>query len=274
MPELPEVENVVRTLRPGLVGRHIDAVRASGLKLRQPIDLPALKRACHNASVLAVARVGKYLTVDLSTGKVLLAHLGMSGRLVFAPRKEAERPHTHVVLSLDNGVDLRLVDPRRFGLLRVYLRSQLRQSTELAVLGPDPFDAVFTVDYLRAELRASKQPLKAFLLDQKRVAGLGNIYVCEALYFSRLSPLRRADRVQSVAAARLHAAILDVLSRAIENRGTSFSDYVDADGNAGENQHSLAAYGREGEACPQCSKAITRAVQSGRSTFYCRNCQR
>ena len=274
MPELPEVESVVRSLRPGLVGRRIRGVQTSGLPLRRPIDRPALAHACQNARVRAVSRVGKYVTIELSTDQVLLAHLGMSGRLLFAPHREALRPHTHAVLELDNRTDLRFVDPRRFGLLRVYAQATVGDAAELCRLGPDPLALDFSPAYLGRELGRSKQPLKAFLLDQQRIAGLGNIYVCEALFVAKLSPRLRAHRVAQARATKLHTAIQEVLRRAIENRGTSFSDYVDAEGQSGENQNTLLVYGRQGEPCRSCRHPILRCVQSGRSTFYCSHCQR
>src|SRR5437588_8048900 len=225
MPELPEVEMVVRTLRPRLVGEHISAVETSGLPLRRPIDRKLLERACVGARVDAVRRVGKYWLIDLDgrTGKhVLLGHLGMTGRLLFAGAGEPRAPHTHAVFRLAKGLELRYVDPRRFGVLRAYTASEAAASAELAVLGVDPLDAAFTVDYLAASMAASKRDVKAFLMDQSRVAGLGNIYVCEALFRAGIAPKKRSFRVAKKAPA-LHAAIVAVLADGIANRGTSFS---------------------------------------------------
>jgi formamidopyrimidine-DNA glycosylase len=274
VPELPEVEMVVRTLRPRLVGERIQAVETSGLALRRPIDRRALQAACVGARVEAVRRIGKYWLIDLSNEQLLLGHLGMSGRLVFAPAAAPRPPHTHAVFTLGKKVELRYVDPRRFGVLRSYAQSEAATSPELAVLGVDPLDAAFTVGYLAAALKKSKRDLKAFLMDQSTVAGLGNIYVCEALHRAELAPTRRGHTVNAVRAARLHAAIVAVLADSIANRGTSFSDYVDAEGASGANQHTLAVYGREGEACPRCAAPVRRLVQAGRSTFFCRRCQK
>ncbi len=277
MPELPEVEMVVRTLRPRLVGERIRAVATSGLALRRPIDRKTLERACVGARVDAVRRVGKYWLIDLDNGRsgshVLLGHLGMTGRLVFADESSPRPPHTHAVFTLRKGLELRYVDPRRFGVLRAYSASDAPTSPELAVLGVDPLDAAFTVEYLRAALASSKRDMKAFLMDQSRVAGLGNIYVCEALFRAGVSPKRRADRA-AAKAAELHAAIVGSLADGIANRGTSFSDYVDADGQAGGNQHALAVYGREKQPCRLCGAALRRIVQAGRSTFFCARCQK
>jgi formamidopyrimidine-DNA glycosylase len=274
MPELPEVEIVARTLRPRLVGRSVTAVETSGKKLRRPIDRAQLRRACLGARVEEVSRIGKYLTIGLSTGWTLLAHLGMTGRFLVVGAQAPRAPHTHAVFALDDGRELRFVDHRRFGVLRAYRADGLAASAELSILGPDPLEPDFTVEYLACELSSARRDLKSFLLDQTRIAGLGNIYVCEALHLAELPPRRRTHRVTPKAAARLHAAIQATLRAGIENRGTSFSDYVDADGLAGENQNTLHVYGREGEPCRRCGTLIRRLVQGARSTFYCPRCQR
>ncbi len=264
---------VVRTLRPRLVGERIRAVETSGLPLRRPIDRKMLERACVGARVEGVRRLGKYWLIDLSSHHVLLGHLGMTGRLVFADEGSPRPPHTHAVFHLRRGLELRYVDPRRFGVLRAYSADEAAASDELAVLGVDPLDPAFTVEYLRSALAASKRDIKAFLMDQSRVAGLGNIYVCEALFRAGISPKKRTDRVAPKAAA-LHDAIVAVLADGIKNRGTSFSDYVDADGQSGGNQHALSVYGREKAPCKRCGAALRRIVQAGRSTFFCPRCQR
>jgi formamidopyrimidine-DNA glycosylase len=277
MPELPEVEMVVRTLRPRLVGERIRAVETSGLPLRQPLDRKALERACVGARVDAVRRVGKYWLVDLDNGRtgksVLVGHLGMTGRLVFTDEDAPRVPHTHAIFHLRKGLDLRYVDPRRFGVIRAYAAADAPTSPELAVLGVDPLEPAFTVAYLTDALGKSKRDLKAFLMDQSRVAGLGNIYVCEALWRAELSPKRLAYRAVKRAPA-LHDAIVGVLRDSIQNRGTSFSDYVDADGESGGNQHALDVYGREKEPCRRDGAALRRIVQAGRSTFFCPRCQK
>jgi formamidopyrimidine-DNA glycosylase len=275
MPELPEVEMVARTLRPRLVGRRVADVEVSGLPLRRPVDLARLRAACRGARVDAVERLGKYLLVELSHGDVLVAHLGMTGRLVFAAPTAPRAPHTHAVFRLRGqpASELRYVDPRRFGVLVAYSRAEAAASPELSVLGVDPLAREFTVERLARELAAARRDLKGFLLDQSRIAGIGNIYACEAMYLARLGPRRRTNRLGRAEAARLYAAIHQVLRAGIANRGTSFSDYVDAEGEAGANQHALAVYGREGQPCRRCGRAIRRLVQGARSTFYCPGCQ-
>jgi formamidopyrimidine-DNA glycosylase len=277
MPELPEVETVARSLRPRLVGREVLGVQTSGLALRRPVDERALRVALVGARVDSVERRGKYLLVATSSpsagAQLVVAHLGMTGRFVFSEPAAPVEPHTHARFLLDEKGprELRYVDARRFGQIAVYPAAAAARSDELSVLGVDPLEPAFTVAWLRAALATSRRDLKSFLLDQGRIAGLGNIYVCEALHHARLSPRRRADRVTPEAAARLHAAIREVLETSIANRGTSFSDYVDADGELGSNQEALFVYGREGERCraPKCRGTIRRIVQGGRSTFFC-----
>ena len=247
MPELPEVETVARSLRPHLIGRRITSTFTSGLALRRPIDAPALAQVCVGARIDAVRRIAKYLIFDLvaegnhapAGTHALLSHLGMSGRYAVADATSPRRPHTHFALGLADGRELRYVDPRRFGMLRVYRQGELAAAEELAGLGPDPLVDGFTVDVLRGALRATRGvALKSFLLDQRRVAGLGNIYASEALFRAGLSPRRRADQTGAVRAARLHAAIRSVLNESIARHGTTLRDYRDADDESGENQHS------------------------------------
>jgi formamidopyrimidine-DNA glycosylase len=272
VPELPEVEMVARTLRRRLVGERVTQVEVSGKPLRRPIDAPALRRALVGAEVRAVERFGKYLLIQATSGFTVVGHLGMSGRLLFA--EGPLQPHTHARFALASGGELRFVDPRRFGVLAVYAAGRARTSPELAALGVDPLDAAFTPAYLAAQLAATRREVKAFLLDQSRIAGLGNIYAAEALFRAGIAPRRRACRLRPQGVAALHAAVREVLAAGIRNRGTSFSDYVDADGREGENQHALWVYGREGQPCRTCGTRIRRLVQGARSTFHCPRCQR
>lgn len=276
MPELPEVETVVRSLRPLLVGRVLGAVWTSGLPLRQPVDRARLARLARGERVGAIERRGKYVLVRLEPGgAVILCHLGMTGRLLVEPSAAPRPPHTHAAIALDGGGDeLRYVDARRFGHLSALRGGELSTSAELSVVGVDPLSPAFTDDYLAGALAGSRRAVKEFLLDQARVAGIGNIYAAEALYLAGVSPRRRADRLGPVRAARLAAAIREVLGAAVERRGTSISDYVDAEGQKGGNQDHLGVYGREGAPCRRCAAPIRRLVQGARSTFYCPRCQR
>jgi formamidopyrimidine-DNA glycosylase len=272
MPELPEVETVVRSLRPRLVGRRIAGVWGSGLPLRlaRPVDLRGIKALCLDRRIESVGRRGKYILVDLGGGAGLSVHLGMTGRLRLQRAAEERRPHTHVVWKLDGGDELRFVDPRRFG--SVTPAQQLAVLPELAQLGPDPLTELDAGE-LAARLGGVRAPVKAFLLDQRRVAGLGNIYVCEALYRAGIHPLAPAGRL-----GRRAAALLDGLRGALEsgiaNRGTTLRDFVDADGSEGGNLAALLVYGRERLPCRRCHTPIRRRVDAARSTFYCPTCQR
>jgi formamidopyrimidine-DNA glycosylase len=271
MPELPEVETVARSLRGRVVGKRITATLRSGKPLRQKTgDLDKLV----GARITSVDRYAKYLIVRTDGTHAVLAHLGMTGSLLVRRVGEDRPPHTHVVLELDGKHELWFVDPRRFGQFTVVAQSKLSSRPELAALGPDPFSDAFTVEFLRERLRGRKAPMKAVVLDQKVFAGMGNIYVAEALYLAGISPKRAASRVKAAEVEALHRATRQVLEMGINNRGTSFSDYVDANGDSGDNEAFLKVYGRGGEPCERCGKPIQQIVQSGRSTYYCRGCQR
>ena len=273
MPELPEVETVVRTLRPRLLGASIRAVWTSGkgLRLARPIDRAALARLSVAARITAVRRKGKYILIDLNRAQAgILVHLGMTGRLRVQAAAEPRAPHTHVVWSLTGGRELRFVDARRFGW--VAASRDVDASPEVAGLGPDAL-AELDVDRLRVLLAASRAPLKAFLLDQKRIAGLGNIYVCEALFRARLHPRTPARRAAG-RATQLLRGIRAVLRIALANRGTTMRDFVDAEGRSGDNAAALLVYGREGKPCRICGEPVRRSPEAGRSTFYCPRCQR
>jgi formamidopyrimidine-DNA glycosylase len=273
MPELPEVETIVRSLRPRLEGTLIEAVWTSGfpLRLARPLDTALLKRTCRGARIGAVRRRGKYILIqtDATAGGVLV-HLGMSGRLRLHAAADPREKHTHVIWTLEGGRELRFVDPRRFGLVQA--ASSLDALPELTLLGPDPL-AELEAPALAAALGGSRAPVKAFLLDQSRIAGLGNIYVCEALFRAAVHPITPARRARGRAEA-LVRGIRAALEAGIANRGTTLRDYVDAEGGAGENQTALLVYGREGEACRTCGSTIRRRVDAARSTFFCPKCQR
>jgi formamidopyrimidine-DNA glycosylase len=276
MPELPEVETIRRGLVPVLEGRRIETLTLHRPDMRFPFP-PELRDRVAGRRVTRVGRRAKYLLVHLDDGGVMIGHLGMSGRLVIGPVLGVERAkHDHVVITTDAGIAVRFHDPRRFGFLDYTVEDRLDVHRMLVDLGPEPLGNDFNGPVLAARLAGRFTPLKAALLDQKLVAGLGNIYVSEALHQARLSPLRLAGTVTAVQAERLVAAIRDVLTRAIEAGGSSLRDYVQADGELGYFQHQWAVYGREGEPCPGCTcrTGITRIVQSNRATFYCAKRQR
>jgi formamidopyrimidine-DNA glycosylase len=275
MPELPEVETVRRGLALKMTGRRIVRAELRRQDLRRPFP-PMLARTLTGAAIGKLARRGKYILIELDDSGTLLLHLGMSGRITAGPAGLPHALHDHVILTLDDGTVVRFNDARRFGLIDYMRRGEEAAHPLLADMGPEPLGAEFSASYLGRKLAGKMTPIKAALLDQKIVAGLGNIYVCEALYRAGLSPRRLAATVTGARAAKLAAAIKATLSDAIEAGGSSLRDYVQADGELGYFQHKWAVYGREGEPCPgcTCAEGVRRIVQSGRSTFFCAKKQR
>jgi formamidopyrimidine-DNA glycosylase len=275
MPELPEVETVRRGLALKMTGRRILRAELRRADLRRPFP-PALAARLKGARIGALGRRGKYILVELDADGLLLLHLGMSGRITAGSAAVPPAPHDHVILTLDDGTVIRFNDARRFGTLDYLKRSEASSHPLLAGLGPEPLEAGFDGDYLAARLAGKLTPIKAALLDQRVVAGLGNIYVCEALFRAGLSPRRLARSIGPTRADRLAAAIRSVLTEAIAAGGSSLRDYVQADGELGYFQHRWAVYGHEGAPCPGCTcgGGVRRIVQSGRSTFFCAKRQR
>ena len=269
MPELPEVETIVRGLRPSLPGKSIERVRVFRPDvLRQtPRDF---SRRLRGRIFESVHRRGKNIVARLSEGGVLVVNLGMTGRLVWA-RDEAPTTHPAVHFTLSEGPVLVYDDVRRFGTLEAMDASEwaLRDRR----LGPEPLSSRFTARRLLADLSLSISPIRPWLLDQRRVAGVGNIYANEALHGAGIHPQRSAKSVTEDEARRLHGALRRTLRRAVENRGTTLRDYRDASGNPGENASQLRVYGRDGEPCPHCSTRICRLVFGNRTAFYCPSCQ-
>jgi formamidopyrimidine-DNA glycosylase len=279
MPELPEVETVMRGLKARLEGRTIVHAVANRPDLRWAMPLDLVRRLT-GARVIGFRRRGKYILMRLAGGWSVLLHLGMSGRMVLGPaRPNLPVLHEHLLLETDDGWRLGFVDPRRFGSVDLVRTEQEDQHKLLAGLGPEPLEPGFTPTVLSAALAGKRTSIKAALLDQKVVAGLGNIYVSEALFRARLSPLRSAHTVPGARAARLVPAIKATLLEAIAAGGSSLRDYVQPGGELGYFQHAWKVYGREGEACERCPglpacPGIRRIVQSARSTFYCPRTQR
>ncbi len=275
MPELPEVETVRRGLALKMTGRRIARAELRRPDLRRPFP-PELAERLRGARIGALKRRGKYILIELDADGLLLLHLGMSGRITAGDAGVPAALHDHVVLTLDDGTVVTFNDARRFGLLDYVRRSEAERHPLLAGLGPEPLGPDFDGAYLAGRLAGRMTPIKAALLDQRTVAGLGNIYVCEALYRARLSPRRLAATVGRRRAERLVAAIRAVLDEAIEAGGSSLRNYVQANGELGYFQHRWAVYGHEGEPCPgcDCGEAVRRIVQSGRSTFFCAKRQR
>ena len=274
MPELPEVETVRRHLARRVPGRVVRAVWTSGRRLRRPLPR-GFRAAFPGGRFTGVRRVAKFLYLDWESrdgerGRSLLAHLGMTGYFLHHDREPRERPpHTHAVWSFTDGSCLLFCDPRRFGLLAWAAREG-----RPAGVGPDPTEFDLTGEWLHALLRARRAPVKAVLLDQRHLSGLGNIYACEALFAAGISPRRLARTLTAAEAGRLAAAICRAIARAVELRGTTFSDFRDLDERPGEYGAELQVYGREGEPCRRCGERVRRIVQSGRSSFFCPRCQR
>jgi formamidopyrimidine-DNA glycosylase len=275
MPELPEVETVRRGLALKMSGRRIVRAELRRPDLRRPFP-PELAERLGGAQIGALRRRGKYILIELDADGLLLLHLGMSGRITAGDAAQPDLRHDHVVLTLDDGTVVRFNDARRFGTLDYLRRSEADRHPLLAGLGPEPLEAGFDGAYLAHKLAGKMTPIKAALLDQRIVAGLGNIYVCEALYRARLSPRRLAGTIGRGRAERLVAAIRAVLDEAIEAGGSSLRNYVQANGELGYFQHRWAVYGHEGEPCPgcTCAEGVRRITQSGRSTFFCARRQR
>ena len=274
MPELPEVETIRRGLSQQLVGRTIRDVRVRQPKLRHLVDARALREHAVGRTIDRVERRAKYLLIHLQPDRVLLFHLGMSGRLRVGVPADKDAKHDHLIFQLGPDMELRFHDPRRFGMCLPATVADLPSHPRLRGLGAEPLSEAFTSDYLRAQATRSRKPVKNFLMDAAVVVGVGNIYASESLHLARLRPTRPVDRLRPVHWARLHDSLRRVLQAAIDNHGTSLSDYVDSNGERGEFQNELLVYGREGEPCARDGHRIKRIVQAGRSSFYCPWCQR
>ncbi len=280
MPELPEVETVARGLAAVWEGRTLARITCRRPDLRKPLP-PDFARRLEGRVIQTVGRRAKYLLVRLDGGLVMLGHLGMSGRMVITRgRNEPPGPHDHVEFVTADGTTVTYCDPRRFGLLDLCDAAVLDAHPLLAGLGPEPLDDAFTDTVLADRLAGRATPVKAALLDQKIVAGLGNIYVSESLFRAGILPTRAAASLTGAEIALLVPAIKDVLGAAIAAGGSSLKDHVQPTGELGYFQHSFAVYDREGEKCPDCTcdtastGGVRRIVQAGRSTFYCASKQR
>ncbi len=282
MPELPEVETVRRGLSPVMDGRTILSVQLNRPDLRFPLPVSFADRL-NGVRLDRLGRRAKFLVAELASGDALIMHLGMSGRFTITDGSQpgdfhhATAPdpkHDHVVFHMEGGHTVTYNDPRRFGFMELWPLAQMDAYPRLAGYGPEPLSNTFSHAWLNEALKGKTGPIKSVLLDQRTIAGLGNIYVCEALYRAGISPRRRANTVPGERAAKLTRAINDVIAEAIAAGGSSISDFKAASGELGYFQHSFAVYDREGEPCKTCSAPIRRIVQSGRSSFYCGTCQR
>lgn len=289
MPELPEVETVRRGLAPLVEGARVRRIELRRPDLRFPFP-EAFARRIEGAAVTALGRRGKYLLAALSSGETLVMHLGMTGRFsIDRDAAQGARPgdfyftaapdprHDHVIFELETPAGPARVtfnDARRFGFMDLAPTASLAACVHFAGMGPEPLSDAFTEAAFNAALKDRRTPIKAALLDQGVVAGVGNIYACEALWRARISPRRAAASVAGKRAAQLRGAVRDVLSEAIEAGGSTLRDFAGSDGASGRFQHRFNAYDRAGEPCATCGAPVRRIVQAGRSTFYCGGCQR
>lgn len=273
MPELPEAETIVRGLRRTVVGRRIrrtDVIHAD--VLRQPKRV--VSATLRDRTLVGVGRRGKNVLLRLDDDGVVAVNLGMTGGLLpfpTAPRGSRRPTHPAVIFRFHDGGVLFFDDTRRFGTVEALSADAWRERSDR--MGPEPLDPGYSAARLHQDLGRSRSPVRSWLLDQRRIAGVGNIYAAEALYLAGVHPLRPANRVNRTEARRLHGALREVLENAIRSGGTTIRDYRNAEGGEGEYARRLYVYGRDGEACPRCGDAVERVVFSNRSAFYCPSCQ-
>lgn len=271
MPELPEVETIARGLSNAVARKTIAAVAVTLPKVALAPPGERFERALVGETVTGVGRRGKYVVVQFDSGRRLAVHLRMTGRLIVQPKGATEPyPHTHVLITFGDGTRLAFADVRTFGRMRLLAAGDPWDADG----GVEPLSEGFTGEAFVSMLDGRRTPIKTLLLDQSRIAGVGNIYACEALWEAGIRPSRPSHSISKPARRRLHGAIRDVLLRAIEARGTSVDDYVDAEGLRGGFQNKLAVYGRLGEPCLRCGKPIVRTVLGQRGTWWCRGCQK
>jgi len=270
MPELPEVETVMRGLIPAMHEKTVRLLDVMRPNLRIPFPDQFAQRLV-NRCCLDLSRRGKYILMDIEGGETLVVHLGMSGsfRIISADKPYTAMPHDHVMFHMEGRRIVIYNDPRRFGMMFIVPTGQEQTHTAFAMMGPEPLDDGFNGQILYQSLKSRKTPIKVALLDQSVVAGIGNIYACEALYHAGISPLRPANTITKNEAENLVIAIKTVLHDAIRVGGSSLRDHKQVDGTMGYFQHHFRVYGRTGEKCPETGGMIEKIVQAGRSTFYC-----
>ena len=274
MPELPEVEPIKNSLAPQIIGLQIQEVTISLPKLIQIPSAEELMANIKHKTILQISRRGKYLLFHLSQHLIMVVHLRMTGRLVYCSPDTPMEKHTHIIFDLNNQQQLRYTDIRQFGRILLTSQDQMDQLPGLKDLGVEPLEDNFNLEFLQKNLAPKRTRLKALLLNQAFIAGLGNIYTDEALYRAGLYPGRLGNSLSPHEMIKLHQAIQEVLTQGIQNRGTSLKDYVDGNGSPGSYQNKLLVYGRAGQACPQCGESILRIQMAGRSTFFCPQCQK
>lgn len=271
MPELPEVETTCRGIRPHVLAQTIKSVDVRNGSLRWPVsdEIYALR----NAQVTAVKRRAKYILLEVDSDKHILLHLGMSGSLRISAPEEDLRKHDHLIFHLSNGLEMRYHDPRRFGCA-LWIGSNYENHKLFKKLGPEPLSDDFSLTHFQHSCSTRDKAIKLHIMDNATVVGVGNIYACESLHIAGISPKRAAGKISKARLEKLYDAIRLVLSRSIEQGGTTLRDFLHSDGQPGYFQQQLEVYGREGEPCRTCESSIKRITQGQRSTFYCPKCQR
>jgi formamidopyrimidine-DNA glycosylase len=274
MPELPEVETVVRALRPYVVDRRIEGVSASGLRLRHEVVLHR-DSSLIGSRIASVRRRAKYVLLDVGEGRAIMFHLGMSGSFRVEAKDDEWIKHDHVVIDLDNGASVRFNDPRRFGMARVVNLGDDGNPIDLAHLGPEPLTEAFSLPYLVETCRGKTKPIKNLVMDNSAVVGVGNIYASESLFRAGIRPTAKAGAIGRKRLGRLVEAIRTVLKDAIEDGGSTIKSFGGVNGSEGKFQQRLDVYGKDGERCGRCLRGIVRKlVQAGRSSYFCPICQR
>lgn len=274
MPELPEVEIICQGLQTKILNTIIlNAERLNNLKLRQAID-EDIESKLDNVKIINITRRAKYIQIFLSNNYVLIIHLGMSGKLLLKSSDYITQKHDHFAIYLNNHELLIYNDPRRFGLITIAKQDELAEFPLFKHLGIEPLSEEFTAQYLAKILQSKKQPIKLTLMDNVNIVGVGNIYACESLYLSKISPLTSSNSISFEQTQLLHSNIIKVLKDSINKGGSTLKDYRTVSGETGYFQNNFYVYGREKNNCLTCSRNIVRIVQAGRSSFYCPNCQK
>ena len=273
MPELPEVETICQGLRSNILSKLItDVSRLTSFNLRQVIPIGIESKLIGN-KVIDITRRAKYIQIFLSNDYVLLIHLGMTGKLLLKEPNYIPKKHDHFVIYLNNKQSIIYNDPRRFGLIDISHKDKLSNIELFKNLGIEPFSLEFTPEYFSTLLFKKKQPIKLFLMNNKNIVGVGNIYAAESLFLSKISPIREANSLDKNEITTLHSNILFILNESIKHGGSTLKDYAAVSGEKGYFQNSFNVYGREGQPCPICKKNIIKITQAGRSSFYCSTCQ-
>ncbi|MBU1568094.1 MAG: bifunctional DNA-formamidopyrimidine glycosylase/DNA-(apurinic or apyrimidinic site) lyase [Proteobacteria bacterium] len=276
MPELPEVEVICRGIRPHLVGRTITAIYHSGKQLRWPVPFDLLCHEMIGHQVIAVSRRAKYLQISLDSGSMLIIHLGMTGNLGFFPPKNEPAKHDHLRFTLDNCMELRYNDSRRFGSIQV-LKSRETANLEETVFrttGPEPFSNAFSPEYLHELAKGKQQAVKVFIMATQVVAGVGNIYASESLFRAGILPTRKVRTISKKDWGRLVSAIHEILQHAIDCGGSTISNFINARQEKGYFQVNFKVYGRQGEPCITCQEKIEKISLGGRASYFCPRCQK